>query len=151
MEQESSFEIFDSAIRQALKNYWNHQAYEDMYQECYLKILDVLKNNTYEPVYNLYGYAYKIARNAISTYMYHANKVTTLSQDEFPEVAVQEDFDSALILEETLIQTLHKFKNTLPSDFTLDDLKRLIFSDKDPNDLLLQVVKGEVIWELSKH
>lgn len=149
MENESSFEIFDSAIRQALRNYWNYPSYDDLYQECYMKILDVLKNNTYEPIYNLYGYAYKIARNTISTYMYHDKKLTTLAQEEFPDVPTQEDFESSLILEEALIQTLNKFKRNLPNDFTIDDLRKIILSDNQPTELLYQVMKGEVIWYIS--
>lgn len=150
MQQESSFEIFDSAIKQALRNYWNYQDWEDLYQECYMKILDVLANNTYEPVFNLYGYAYKIARNTISTYMYHAKKLTTLANEEFPEVPTNADFDGGIILENALTQTLDKFSNVLPKDFTRVNLLNLLVDDVDPNDLLMTVVKGDLIWNIAK-
>ena len=149
MDIESSYEIFDSAIKQALKNYWNIGCYDDLYQECYMKILDVLKNNTYEPVYNLYGYAYKIARNAISTYMYHEKKITTLATDEFPEIPVDEDFDLDIFIDEACIQLLDQYKTVLPSDFTSKDIKELLH--KDPETLTLTVVKGELIWMISRN
>lgn len=147
MNLESSYEIFDSAIRQALKNYWGMECYEDLYQECYMKILDVLKNNTYEPVLNLYGYAYKIARNAISTYMYHENKLTTLASEDFPDIPVREDFDSSLIMDEIITQALNKYRNSLPTGFTKQDAMDLLLSD-NPKTLSLTVLKGEILWNL---
>lgn len=148
MDLESSYEIFDSAIRQALKNYWNIECYDDLYQECYMKILDVLKNNTYEPVYNLYGYAYKIARNTVSTYMYHEKKTTTLASEEFPEIPSNEDFELNILIEEAVTQILDQYKTVLPEGFTKDDMIKLLHSD-DPSSLVLTVVKGELIWKLT--
>lgn len=150
MEYENSYEIFDSAIKQALRKYWNYPGYDDLYQECYMKILDVLANNTYDPVLNLYGYAYRIARNAISTYLYHDKKLVTLTNEEFPDIPSHSDFDSNLLLEDALEQTLHQFKTSLPKEFTKQDLLNLLFDDKDPDSLLLTVVKGDLIWRLSK-
>ena len=115
-----------------------------------MKILDVLANNTYDPVLNLYGYAYRIARNAISTYLYHDKKLVTLTNEEFPDIPSHSDFDSNLLLEDALEQTLHQFKTSLPKEFTKQDLLNLLFDDKDPDSLLLTVVKGDLIWRLSK-
>lgn len=148
MDIESSYEIFDSAIRQALKNYWNINCYDDLYQECYMKILDVLKNNTYEPIFNLYGYAYKIARNTISTYMYHEKKITTLANEEFPDIPSHAEFDIDLLIEEACLQILDQYKTVLPKDFTLNDMIDLLHKE-DPPSLTLTVVKGELIWKLS--
>lgn len=148
MENESSFDIFDKAIRHALKNYWNHSHYDDMYQECYMKILDVLKNNTYEPIYNLYGYAYTISRNTISTYMYHHKKdPTPMSDDYFPEIPENLDFTANAVLDEVLEEIITKYKRSLPEDFTKDDLMNLLYTD-DISDLTLTVVKGDLIWTL---
>lgn len=150
MNIESSYEIFDAAIRQALKNYWNIGCYEDLYQECYMKILDVLKNNTYEPVFNLYGYAYKIARNAISTYMYHEKKLTTLAVDEFPDVPDYADFDTSLILEEAIDSVLDQYRSTLPEGFGREDAMKLLMED-DPPSLSLTVIKGEILWKVESY
>lgn len=150
MDIESSYEIFDSAIRQALKNYWNIGCYEDLYQECYMKILDVLKNNTYEPVYNLYGYAYKIARNTISTYMYHEKKTTTLVSEEFPEIPSNAEFELDLLIEEAIIQILDQYKTVLPEEFGMNEMLDLLHSE-DPSSLVLTVVKGELLWKLASY
>ena len=149
MDLESSYEIFDAAIKQALKQYWNMQCYEDLYQECYMKILYVLKHNTYEPVLKLYGYAYKIARNAISTYLYHASKLTTLTSEEFPEIPVTDDFDMNLILDDAATYVMYQFQNIIPKDFTKEDLINLLEVD-NPSSLLLTVLKGELIWRIAK-
>lgn len=149
MDIESSYEIFDSAIRQALKNYWNIGCYEDLYQECYMKILDVLKNNTYEPVYNLYGYAYKIARNTISTYMYHEKKTTTLASEDFPDIPVNAEFDLDLLIEEAIIQILDQYKTVLPEGYNKEDMLKLLHSE-DPSSLVLTVVKGELLWKIAQ-
>lgn len=150
MEPESSYEIFDAAIKQAIKKYWNMEYYEDLYQECYMKILDVLQNNTYEPVFNLYGYAYKIARNTVSTFVYHQKKLVTLTTDEFPDIPVQEDFEFNLILDEAFTQILNKYKDTLPKDFSKKDLHDLLVND-EPSSLLFTVIKGDLIWTLESY
>lgn len=148
MDLESSYEIFDAAIKQVLKRYWNMQCYDDLYQECYMKILHVLKYNTYEPVFNLYGYAYKIARNAVSTYLYHDNKLTTLTTEEFPEIPVSADFDLNLTLDDAATYVMNQFKNVIPKEFTKEDLLKLL-DGQDPSDLLYTVLKGELIWRLA--
>lgn len=149
---ESSYEIFDAAIKQVLRKYWNHPLYDDLYQECYMKILDVLNNNTYDPVYNLYGYAYSIARNAVSSYLYHSNKLTTLSTDDLPQVVSlptndQNDFSS--ILQESIIHVMSKYKNILPKDFTVNDAINLLYT-QDPDNITLIVLKGSILWYISK-
>lgn len=149
---ESSYEIFDAAIKQVLRKYWNHPLYDDLYQECYMKILDVLNNNTYDPVYNLYGYAYSIARNAVSSYLYHSNKLTTLSTDDLPQVVSlptndQNDFSS--ILQESIIHVMSKYKNILPKDFTVNDALNLLYT-QDPDNITLIVLKGSILWYISK-
>lgn len=149
---ESSYEIFDAAIKQVLRKYWNHPLYDDLYQECYMKILDVLNNNTYDPVYNLYGYAYSIARNAVSSYLYHSNKLTTLSTDDLPQVVSlptndQTDFSS--ILQESIIHVMNKYKNILPKDFTVNDAINLLYT-QDPDNITLIVLKGSILWYISK-
>ena len=149
---ESSYEIFDAAIKQVLRKYWNHPLYDDLYQECYMKILDVLNNNTYDPVYNLYGYAYSIARNAVSSYLYHSNKLTTLSTGDLPQVGSlrandQTDFSS--ILQESIIHVMNKYKNILPKDFTVNDAIKLLYT-QDPDNITLIVLKGSILWYISK-
>lgn len=149
---ESSYEIFDAAIKQVLRKYWNHPLYDDLYQECYMKILDILNNNTYDPVYNLYGYAYSIARNAVSSYLYHSNKLTTLSTDDLPQVVSlptndQNDFSS--ILQESIIHVMSKYKNILPKDFTVNDAINLLYT-QDPDNITLIVLKGSILWYISK-
>lgn len=148
MDKESSYEIFDAAIRQALKKFWNISCYDDLYQECYCKILDVLKNNTYEPIFNLYGYAYKIARNAISTYLYHEKKIVTLSQEEFPEIPVSADMDCQVLLEEAADYLLERYATSIPEGLTQKDIIKLL-DDPDPSSLVLTVIKGELIWYIA--
>ena len=65
----SSFDIFDKAIKQVIKKYSGREFYNDLYQECYMKILEMLKNNPYEPIHNLYGYAYRISTTIF--YIFH--------------------------------------------------------------------------------
>ena len=148
----SSYEIFDSAIKQALRHYYNHRNYEDMYQECYMKILEVLENNTYNPIYNLYGYAYTIARNTISSYRYHDEKLTTLVAGDLVDILPIESgdaIDSDLYLNEALTTILNRYKNILPKGFSIKDLLKLLYSEDEPLGLTLTVVKGDLIWEIS--
>lgn len=150
---ESSYEIFDSAIRQALSKYWDNPNYDDMYQECYMKILDVLSNNTYDPVYNLYGYAYTIARNAISSFRYHQEKLTTLVEDDLTEVLNPESpsdmRDATIYLDEAVDKVFTRYKNILLPDYKKSKLYDILYDEDEPSSLLLTVVKGELIWELS--
>lgn len=151
---ESSFEIFDAAIRQALKKYYNHTHYDDMYQECYLKILEVLSNNTYDPVYNLYGYAYTIARNTISSYRYHNEKLTTLAEDDLVAVwdpPSGEDISSNIYIKEAAEEVLNRFKSLLPDNFTAQNIIDLLSTESDPDSLVLTVVKGDYVWTLSSY
>lgn len=150
---ESSFDIFDSAIKQALKNYYTNQDYDDMYQECYMKILEVLKNNTYDPVYNLYGYAYTIARNTISSFRYHSDKLTTLVEGDLPEILqvnsgvdLSEDYN----IKDSAEQACIKYKNVLPDGFTVEDALNLLYNE-DPTKLVLIVLKGEILWMLESY
>lgn len=149
---QSSYEIFDSAIKQALKKFYNDPRYEDLYQECYMKILEVLSTSTYDPVYNLYGYAYKIARNAISSYLYHNEKLTTLVDDDLPQVwdkPSDANPESDLFIKDTAIEILNRYKNLLPANFTYQDVINLL-GYEDSTDLILVVVKGDYAWSLSQ-
>lgn len=149
MDLESSYEIFDAAIKQVLKKYWNIQCYDDLYQECYMKILHVLKYNTYEPVFNLYGYAYKIARNAVSTYLYHDSKLTTLVSEDFPDIPTTSDFDLNLTLDDAATYVMAQYQNVIPQGFTKEDLLKLL-DEPNPTDLLHTVLKGELIWRIAR-
>ena len=149
----SSYDIFNGAITQALRKYWGHPEYEDMYQECYMKILDVLHNNTYDPVYNLFGYAYTIARNTISSYMYHYSKDTTLAEDDLTaiwDIPAPIDISSEVHIKEALELTLSQFKNVLPKDFNEEKLLDLVYKE-DPTDLPLLLAKGALIWTLASY
>lgn len=149
---ESSFEIFDDAIRRALSKYYNNPNYDDMYQECYMKILEVLSNNTYDPVYNLYGYAYTIARNTISSFLYHDSKLTTLSEDDLSQVwdlPCASEAESTANIHEASEKVISIYKPLLPEGFSSKDLFDLL-EKEDPDTLVLTVVKGEFIWLISK-
>lgn len=149
---QSSYEIFDAAIKQALKKFYNDPRYEDLYQECYMKILEVLNTSTYDPVYNLYGYAYKIARNAISSYIYHNEKLVTLVEDDLPQIwdkPSDSNPESDLFIKETALDILNKYSNVLPSTFTYKDVIDLL-GYEDSSNLVLVVVKGDFAWTLSK-
>lgn len=147
---QSSYEIFDSAIKQALKNYYNHSDYNDMYQECYMKILEVLENNTYDPVYNLYGYAYIIARNTISSYRYHSDKLTTLVAGDLPEIVPIDsgiDVETSAFIVEVIDVVFNKYQNVLPDGYKKEDLVNLLYGGL-PDTLLFTVVKGDLVWTL---
>lgn len=117
-----------------------------------MKILEVLKDNTYDPVYNLYGYAYTIARNAISSFRYHQEKLTTIVEDDLVEVfnpAAGSDITEAdIYLNEALNVVFERYKNLLKPKYKVEDLVDILYEEDSPN-IVLTVVKGDLIWELS--
>jgi DNA-directed RNA polymerase specialized sigma24 family protein len=145
----SSFSIFDSAIKRVIFRYRDMGCYDDLYQECYMKILDVLQNNTYDPVYNLYGYAYSIARNAVSSFLYHNKKLVAIDD----EIIVQQsdssvDLDFNLYLDEAVDSVYLQYENIL--GFRDRTYIRNLLS-VDVNSLLDSVLKGELIWKLDNY
>lgn len=152
--QGSSYEIFDKAIRMVIAKYRGRPFYDDLYQECYAKILEVLRNNQYEPILNLFGYAYRIARNQVSYYLYHKKKLTTIKDEVVFENITSNDYatDFSSELLELAAEILKQFENVLEVDFTEDDLLELIH--KDDNDipqLKYRIIKGEFLWRVSKN
>lgn len=150
----SSYEIFDKAIKMVIKKYSGRPFYDDLYQECYMKILEVLKNNTYEPILNLFGYAYKIARNQVTQYLYHKKKLTTLKDDSLFEGILSNDepmeFQSEL--EELASEVIHQFSNLLTVDFSPSDLFMLVHTeDSEIDDLKYRIIKGEFLWRVSRN
>lgn len=149
----SSYEIFDKAIKMVIKKYQGRPFYEDLYQDCYMKILEVLHNNEYEPILNLFGYAYRIARNQVSYYLYHKNKLTTVKDDSLFEGILSNDdpvgFDYEL--EELALEVIEQFNNVLVADFSPEDLYQLVQTDDaDIPHLKHRVIKGEFLWRLSR-
>jgi len=152
--QGSSYEIFDKAIKMVIAKYRGRPFYDDLYQECYTKILEVLRNNQYEPILNLFGYAYRIARNQVSYYLYHKKKLTTIKDEVVFENITSNDYDTDFSSEllELAAEILKQFENVLEVDFTEDDLLELIH--KDDNDipqLKYRIIKGEFLWRVSKN
>ena len=150
----SSYEIFDKAIKMVIKKYLGRPFYEDLYQECYMKILEVLKTNSYEPILNLFGYAYRIARNQVSYYLYHKKKLTTVRDDSVFELTLYEntriDFDYEL--REMAKEVLAQFHNVVDEPFTEEDLLDLIYTeDSKIPELKYRVIKGEFLWRVSRN
>lgn len=149
IDQGSSFVIFDSAIKRVIYKFRDMNCYEDLYQECYMKILDVLQNNTYDPVFNLYGYAYSIARNAVSSYLYHDKKLIAIED----EIIVQQsdtsiDLNFNLYLEDIVTEVYDQYSNVLGTKGK-DYVRNLL--SVDVNSLLDSVLKGELIWKLDNY
>lgn len=145
----SSFDIFDSAIKRVIYKYRDMGCYEDLYQECYMKILDVLQNNTYDPVYNLYGYAYSIARNAVSSYLYHSKKLVAIDD----EIILQQsdssvDLNFNLYLDDIVTEVYMQYSNILGNKGK-EYIKGLL--EIDVNSLLDSILKGELIWKLDNY
>lgn len=150
----SSYEIFDKAIKLVIKKYKGKQFYDDLYQECYMKILEVLKTNTYEPILNLFGYAYRIARNQVSYYLYHKKKLTTIKDDSLFENTLINDerieFNYEML--ELALSVLDKFSPVLDTEFTEEDLLELIHSkDSEISKLRYRIIKGEYLWRISRN
>lgn len=150
----SSYEIFDKAIKMVIRKYQGRPFYDDLYQDCYCKILEVLKNNQYEPILNLFGYAYKIARNQVSYYLYHKKKLTTIKDDIIFENIISDDytleFNSEML--ELATEVLKQFSNVLEIDFCEDDLLELIHKDDADIPLLkYRIIKGEFLWRISRN
>lgn len=150
----SSYEIFDRAIKMVIKKYQGRPFYEDLYQDCYMKILEVLKNNSYEPILNLFGYAYKIARNQVSYYLYHKNKLTTVKDDALFENTLYTDerieFNCEML--EIASEVIKQFSNVLDAGFMEDDLLELIHKDdSEIPQLKYRIVKGEFLWRVSRN
>lgn len=150
----SSYEIFDKAIKMVIKKYKGRPFYDDLFQECYLKILEVLKNNSYEPILNLFGYAYRIARNQVTQYLYHKNKLTTLKDDALFDSIVSEDdsLEFNCELEELAEDVIKQFSNVLTPDFSTQDLFQLIYKkDSEISHLKYRIIKGEFLWRVSRN
>lgn len=150
----SSYEIFDKAIKMVIKKYKGRPFYDDLYQEAYMKILEVLKENPYEPILNLFGYAYRIARNQVSYYLYHKKKLTTVKDDTLFENTLydtnQIGFDCELY--EIASEIILQFSNLLDIDFTEDDLLSLIHTDdSEIPKLKYRIIKGEFLWRISRN
>lgn len=149
IDQGSSFVIFDSAIKRVIYKFRDMNCYEDLYQECYMKILDVLQNNTYDPVFNLYGYAYSIARNAVSSYLYHDKKLVAVDD----EVIIQQsdtsiDLNFNLYLDDIVTEVYNQYRNVLGTK-DKNYIRNLL--SVDVNSLLDSVLKGELIWKLDNY
>jgi RNA polymerase sigma factor (sigma-70 family) len=150
----SSYEIFDEAIRKVIKKYSGRPFYDDLYQECYMKILEVLKNNSYEPILNLFGYAYRIARNQVSYYLYHKKKITTVKDDSIFELTLFEDkrIDFDYEMAEIAKEVISQFKNVIDEPFTEEDLLDLVYKDdSEIQKLKYRIIKGEFLWRVSRN
>lgn len=154
---ENSYEIFDSAIRQLLSHYtFSEDLYLDIYQDCYCAILDILKHNTYDPVMNLYGYAYCIARNQLTKFLYHKNKLVTLASEEneaifsaIPDNNIQ--FESDLEINNLAENVLLRFNHLFNTNITPAELLILIKTpDKDIVSQKLSLLKGDFLWRLTQ-
>lgn len=155
-EDASSFDIINKAIKSIIFKYKNKDFYDDLYQECYCKVLEMLKNSAYNPIMNLYGYAYTISRNQVTYYMYHnhnINKVTTLKDDTL--------FDSIKSSEELIISNIEyidfadeiikQYSNVIDKKFTPEDLLALLYKeDNEISELKYRILKGELLWKISK-
>ena len=150
----SSYEIFDKAIKMVIKKYAGKPFYEDLYQDAYMKILEVLKDNSYEPILNLFGYAYRIARNQVSYYLYHKKKLTTVKDDELFENTLYDNtqIDFNYELQELAKEVLLQFNNVRDTNFTEDDLLELIHKeDSEIPKLKYRIIKGEFLWRVSRN
>jgi RNA polymerase sigma factor (sigma-70 family) len=150
----SSYEIFDKAIKMVIAKYRGRPFYDDLYQDAYCKIMEVLKNNQYEPILNLFGYAYRIARNQVSYYMYHKKKLTTIKDDMIFENIIADDYamDFTPELMELASEIIKQFDNVLEVDFTEEDLLELIHKDDaDISSLKYRIIKGEFLWRVSRN
>lgn len=149
----SSYEIFDKAIKMVIRKYKGRPFYDDLYQDCYLKILEVLKNNPYEPILNLFGYAYRIARNQVSYYLYHKKKLTTVKDDSLFEniLATDTNIELDYELKEMAAEVVFQFSNVLEDNFSEDDLLELLHKDEsDIPKLKHRILKGAFLWRLSR-
>jgi DNA-directed RNA polymerase specialized sigma24 family protein len=144
-----SFDIFDSAIKRAIYKFRDMNCYEDLYQECYMKILDILHNDPYNPIYNLYGYAYSIARNTVTQYLYHYKKLVPVEDDLLEvQLTTDVDFDSDIYVEDCLEVLMNQYRDVLGTR-TMQYLKDLI--SNETTNLVDTVIKGELLWMLSKN
>ena len=155
-EEESSFDIIDKAIKSIIFKYRYKDFYWDLYQECYCKVLEMLKNNTYNPIMNLYGYAYTISRNQTTYYMYHnhnANRITTLKDDNlFNLVESSEELTTSKIeFIELAEEVIGQYWNVLDKTFMPEDLLNLLYKDdSEISELKYRILKGELLWKISK-
>lgn len=150
----SSYEIFDKAIKMVIRKYKGRPFYDDLYQDCYAKILEVLKENKYEPILNLFGYAYRIARNQVTSYLYHKKKLTTIKDDIIFENIISDDYslDFNSEMMELAAEVIKQFSNLLEVDFTEEDLLELIHKDDtDIPKLKYRIIKGEFLWRISRN
>lgn len=145
----SSFDIFDSAINKVLFKYKDMSCYEDLYQECYCKILDVLQNSTYDPIYNLYGYAYSIARNTVTQYLYHWKKLVP-TDDEVISAQLDDivDYELDIFIEQCVRDLMVQYRDVL-GDRTFDYIRGLLY--EEDSDLVDTVLKGELVWMLESY
>ena len=150
----SSFDIFDKAIKQVIKKYSGREFYNDLYQECYMKILEMLKNNPYEPIHNLYGYAYRISRNQVTYYLYHNKKLVTVKEEDYSMFEAITDVgemrpDTSVIMDELATNIIKRFNNVLPEDFDVDALMNIVYTDdRNIDDLKYRVIKGAFLWDV---
>lgn len=150
----SSYEIFDKAIKMVIKKYKGRPFYDDLFQDCYCKILEVLKDNEYEPILNLFGYAYRIARNQVTYYLYHKKKLTTVKDDIIFECVESTDYSSEFTVEllELATEIIKQFNNVLEVDFDEEALMELIHTDDADIPLLkYRIIKGEFLWRISRN
>ena len=152
--QGSSYEIFDKAIRMVIAKYKGRNFYEDLYQDCYTKILEVLRDNEYEPILNLFGYAYRIARNQVTYYLYHKKKLTTVKDEIIFEGIQSDDYSSEFTAElnELAAEVIKQFSNVLEPEFSEINLLTLIHTDdNDIPELKHRIIKGEFLWRVSRN
>lgn len=155
-EDASSFDIIDKAIKKIISKYRGKNFYEDLYQECYCKVLEMLKNNAYNPIMNLYGYAYTISRNQVSYYMYHnhnSDKVITLKDDSTFELleSSEELVTSNIEYTELANEILNQYSNVIDATFKSEDLLNLLYKeDNEIAELKYRILKGELLWKISK-
>ena len=130
--------MISNVVEIVQKMYYSYVPYylwDDLRQEGYLAIWNIIHDGNIDPYRNLRTYCFAVARNAMSAYMYHERKHDDLlSLDELVQEGSVQDVDLIRINRYTLSNTFIHDSYFNDNQFTDSEVKHVCYRFSDFGD-----------------